>query len=162
MAPTLTPLKKDTLNFTIAFFRNEGNGVFKDVTLQAGLAGTGYDMGVAVGDLHNDGFPDLFVAGVHHNTLYHNNGNGTFTDVTVRRISQPSGSAIWSALGGNAAWGGREQRRLAGSSSSPTTFVGIFKTNPKCWHEDLSEYCNPRSYQGLPNDLYLNRGDRHL
>ena len=34
-----------------------------------------------------------------------------------------------------------------------------YENEPKCWHEDLSEYCNPRSYQGLPNELYLNKGD---
>ena len=65
-------------------FRNDGHGVFTDVTETAGLAGTGFDSGVAVGDYDNDGYPDLFVAGVHHNTLYHNNGNGTFTDVTAK------------------------------------------------------------------------------
>ena len=56
----------------------------------------GYDMGVAVGDYDNDGYPDLFVAGLHHNTLYHNNGDGTFTDVTAevwsRGQPEPSGS----------------------------------------------------------------------
>ncbi len=41
-------------------------------------------MGVAVGDYDNDGHPDIFVAGLHRNTLYHNNGDGTFTDVTAK------------------------------------------------------------------------------
>ena len=36
------------------------------------------------GTIDNDGWPDLFVAGVHRNTLYHNNGDGTFTDVTAK------------------------------------------------------------------------------
>ncbi|HWY75431.1 MAG TPA: VCBS repeat-containing protein, partial [Verrucomicrobiae bacterium] len=59
-------LKKDSPKFSNRLFRNDGNGVFTDVTAAAGLAGTGYDMGVAVGDYDNDGHPDLFVAGVHH------------------------------------------------------------------------------------------------
>ena len=59
--------------------------VLTDVTEKAGLAGTGYDTGVAIGDYDNDGYEDIFVGGVHRNTLYHNNGNGTFTDVTRRR-----------------------------------------------------------------------------
>jgi len=62
----------------------DGNGVFTDVTDAAGLAGSGYDMGVAVADYDNDGHPDLFVPACHHSTLYHNNGDGTFTDVTVK------------------------------------------------------------------------------
>ena len=37
---------------------------------------------MAIGDYDNDGFEDIFVAGVHRNTLYHNNHNGTFADIT--------------------------------------------------------------------------------
>src|SRR5271170_4659142 len=80
----LATLKKDDAKFSNRLFRNDGSGVFTDVTKEAGLAGTGYDMGVAVGDFNNDGYPDLFVAGVHHNTLYRNNGDGTFTDITEK------------------------------------------------------------------------------
>src|SRR5438874_13063146 len=75
-------LKKDDAKYSNRLFRNDGNGVFTDVTDAAGLAGTGYDTGVAVGDYYNDGHPDLFVAGVHHSTLYPNNGDGTLTDRT--------------------------------------------------------------------------------
>ena len=80
----IATLKKDDPKYRNHLFRNDGNGVFTDVTDAAGLAGTGYDMGVAVADYDNDGHPDLFVAGLHHGTLYHNNGDGTFTDVTVK------------------------------------------------------------------------------
>jgi hypothetical protein len=40
-------------------------------------------MGVAAGDYDNDGFVDLYIAGVNRNQLLHNNGNGTFTDVAM-------------------------------------------------------------------------------
>jgi hypothetical protein len=72
----LATLKKDDPKYRNRLFRNDGHGVFTDVTESAGLAGTGFDSGVAVGDYDNDGYPDLFVAGVHRNTLYHNNGDG--------------------------------------------------------------------------------------
>jgi hypothetical protein len=65
-----------------ALYRNNGDGTFTDVTEKAGLQGAGYAMGAAAGDYDNDGFVDLYVAGVNANQLYHNNGDGTFTDVT--------------------------------------------------------------------------------
>ena len=80
----IATLKKDSPKYRNRLFRNDGNGGFTDVTDASGLAGSGYDMGVAVADYDNDGHPDLFVAGLHHSTLYHNNGNGTFTDVTLK------------------------------------------------------------------------------
>ncbi len=48
------------------------------------MAGEGYSMGVAVADYDNDGHPDIFVAGVNRNILYHNRGDGTFEDVTAK------------------------------------------------------------------------------
>ncbi|HET9176908.1 MAG TPA: VCBS repeat-containing protein [Terriglobia bacterium] len=80
----IATLKKDLPKYSNRLFRNDGNGVFTDVTDRSGLAGTGYDYGVAVGDYDNDGYPDLFVTGVHCRTLYHNNRDGTFSDATVK------------------------------------------------------------------------------
>ena len=42
-----------------ALYRNNRDGTFTDVTRAAGLDVEMYGMGVAVGDLNNDGFPDL-------------------------------------------------------------------------------------------------------
>jgi hypothetical protein len=80
----IATLKKTDPKYRNRLFRNHGNGVFTNVTEATGLAGSGYDMGVATADYDNDGHPDVFVAGLHHSTLYHNNGDGTFTDVTVK------------------------------------------------------------------------------
>jgi hypothetical protein len=96
----LATLKKSSPKYYNRLYRNDGNGVFTDVTAQAGLLGTGFDIGVAVGDYDNDGFPDLFVTGVHGNTLYHNNGDGTFTDVTKKagldKSIDPEYGPLWS------------------------------------------------------------------
>src|SRR6476646_8414773 len=80
----IATLKKDDRNYRNSLFRNDGHGDITDVTDAAGLAGSGYDIGVAAADYDNDGHPDLFVAALHHSTLYHNNGDGTFSDVTMK------------------------------------------------------------------------------
>ena len=80
----ISTLEKNSPKYWNRLFRNNGDGTFTDVTEKAGLKGTGYDTGVAIGDYDNDGFEDILVTGVYHNTLYHNNGNGTFTDVTEK------------------------------------------------------------------------------
>jgi enediyne biosynthesis protein E4 len=69
-------------------FRNRGDGTFEDVTRATGIAriawGTGYGLGVAVGDYDNDGHPDLFISRLSSYALYRNRGDGTFEDVTER------------------------------------------------------------------------------
>ena len=47
----IATLKKDSPKYCNRLFRNDGNGIFTDVTDAAGLAGTGYDIGVAVARL---------------------------------------------------------------------------------------------------------------
>src|ERR1051325_7496495 len=55
---------------------------FTDVTDASGIVATGYGMGVAVGDINNDGRPDLYLTNLGHNQMYLNKGGGKFTDVT--------------------------------------------------------------------------------
>lgn len=64
-------------------YHNNRDGTFTDVTAKAGLADTGWAMGVCIGDYNNDGFEDIFVTYYGRNRLYRNNGDGTFIDVTV-------------------------------------------------------------------------------
>src|SRR5690348_8526600 len=155
----IASLKKDMPKYSNRLFRNDGNGVFTDVTDRAGLAGRGYDNGVAVGDYDNDGYPDLFVTGVHGRTLYHNNGDGTFSDVTVKSHldswNDPDYGPLWSVAAGwvdvnNDGW--------------LDLFVvnylqWKFDTKPLCSANGVADYCHPRFYKGLPNQLFVNRGD---
>jgi hypothetical protein len=93
MTPSSVPDKSDP-KYWNRLYRNNGDGTFTDVTEKAGLKGAGYGMGVAAADYDNDGFTDLYVTAVGHNTLYHNNGDGTFTDVTKAAGVEGGG---WSA-----------------------------------------------------------------
>jgi len=58
------------------------DGHFKDVSPGSGLDIAGYNMGVAIGDINNDGLPDVLVTQFAPVKLFLNNGNGTFNDVT--------------------------------------------------------------------------------
>ncbi len=64
-------------------YRNQGDGTFIDIAVQAGVAHHGRSIGSAFGDYDNDGWPDLFVINIDGpNALYRNNGDGTFQDRT--------------------------------------------------------------------------------
>ena len=69
---------------TSHLYKNNRDGTFTDVTEKSGLARTGWQTGVCVGDYNNDGWDDLFCCFWGHNILFHNNGDGTFTDVTQK------------------------------------------------------------------------------
>jgi hypothetical protein len=158
----LASLHKDSPKYRNRLFRNDGHGVFTDVTDAAGVAGSGYDMGVAVADYDNDGYPDLFVAGLHHSTLYHNNGNETFTDVTLRsgletslNRPDPQYGPLWAIT---AAWVD------VNNDGRLDLFVvnymrWSYDIHPLCRFQGVADYCNPKFYKGQPNQLFLNRGD---
>ena len=75
-------LEKTGPQYRNRLYRNRHDWTFEDVTDKAGVAGAGFNIGVAAGDYDNDGHADLFVTGVNGNTLFHNRGDGTFQDVT--------------------------------------------------------------------------------
>jgi hypothetical protein len=155
----LATLKKDSPKYRDRLFRNDGNDHFTDVTDEAGVAGTGYDVGVAIGDYDNDGCSDIFVAGIYHNTLYHNNCNGTFTDVTAKagldKRVDPQYGPLWSVA---AAWVD------VNNDGRLDLFVVNYmqwKYSDKalCSYSGVADYCHPRYYQPVPDQLYLNNGD---
>ncbi len=158
----IATLKKDSPKYRNRLFRNDGNGVFTDVTDTAGLAGSGYDMGVAVADYDNDGAPDLFVAGLHHSTLYHNNGDGTFTDVTVKsgldaalNRPDPQYGPLWSIT---AAWVDVNNDGLL-DLFVVNYMQWDYSSKPFCGFQNVADYCSPKFYKGQPNQLFLNNGD---
>ena len=69
-----------------ALYRNEGNGKFKDVSQESGIAShIGKGMGVAVADYDRDGFMDVFVVNDKMpNFLFHNLGHGKFEEVALQ------------------------------------------------------------------------------
>jgi len=75
---------------TLTLYENLGNGAFRDVTAEAGLAKSFMPMGLNFGDVDNDGYPDIYLgngdptfgAEVPH-VLLRNDGGKRFVDITA-------------------------------------------------------------------------------
>ena len=154
--PSLT---KESPAYWNRLYRNNHDGTFTDVTERAGVAGTGYGMGVAVGDFDNDGKPDLFLANVTGNQLFRNNGDGTFTDVTAKAGLAGAlldGKKMWSV---GAGW---FDYNNDGRLDLFVVNYCVWEVNkdPYCTLKDgVRAYCHPKYYGPLHNTLYRNNGD---
>jgi hypothetical protein len=139
---------------TLGLFRNNRNGTFSDVTRSAGLDVEIYGMGVAVGDVNNDGFPDLLVTCVGQNRLFRNTGKGTFVDAT-----RTSGLAGRTAFSTSALWFDYDR----------DGFLDLFVCNYVKWSAEhdvfcsrdgkQKSYCTPEAYRGDTCWLFHNRGN---
>jgi len=137
-------------------YHQKADGTFEDVTEKAGLQGTGYGMGVAIGDYDNDGYEDIFVSGYGGNKLYHNNGDGTFTDVTEKAGVGGRGwstSAAWIDLDGDGLLDLVVLRYLKWDFDD--VYCGPHK-------EGLRDYCHPDIFEPVTALVYHNDGDGHF
>jgi enediyne biosynthesis protein E4 len=150
-------LTKTDASYWNRLYRNNGDGKFTDVTAKAGVAGDGYGMAVAVGDYDNDGWDDLFIAGVNRNILYRNNRDGTFSDVTQKAGLAAVPFKPWSISAGwfdydNDGWLDLFVVNYCKWAPGQDPYCGDNKPGHRT-------YCDPRLYQGLPNALYRNNRD---
>ena len=136
-----------------AFYHNNHNGTFTDVTRGSGLDVEMYGMGVAVADYDNDGLPDVYITALGGDHLFHNEGHGHFRDVTAR-------SGIRNAnFGTSAAWLDYDRDGKA----------DLFVANYVTWSKEKDQrcsmdgtnksYCTPEVYKGISSKLYRNLGN---
>ena len=144
---------------TSHLFHNNRDGTFTDVSEKAGLAASGWNQGVCVGDYDNDGYDDLYVTGYGGSRLYHNEGNGTFKDVT-------QGANVG---GSTSDWGtgcafvdydrdGKLDLIVAtyvkfNQAATPLPGEALF-----CTWKNLLVFCGPRGLPSSHNVLYRNMG----
>jgi len=65
-------------------FRNDGNGVFENISTNSNLGYFPTGLGASLGDIDNDGDLDMYITAGYSNAnhMYENDGSGFFTDIT--------------------------------------------------------------------------------
>jgi hypothetical protein len=145
---------------TLRLYRNNRDGTFADVTVQAGLARSVWSAGVTVADYDNDGFDDLFITCWGQNLLFHNNGDGTFSDVTehaglLRAGPHYATGCTWLDYDRD----GRLDLFVAHYALFDPDKTPPRGKDPNCNYNGVPVFCGPA---GLPQEscrLYHNNGD---
>lgn len=140
-----------------ALYKNNRDGSFTDVTEKAGIQASFFGMGCAVGDIDNDGWPDLVLTGFGRIYLYRNNRDGSFTDITAKAgLDKLPSNWTTSAAFVDTTGSGRLDLFLC-------AYVKFGDKAPfaSCGDNRLGRnfYCVPRVFEGLSSMLYLNQGD---
>lgn len=129
-------------------YRQEADGRFTDVTATSGLGGADYGSGVAIGDINNDGHPDVYVTTVGEDQLYLNRRNGTFENLT-----QAAGMA-------NPLWGTSASFVDYDRDGWLDLFVASYvdyHASRKCVNRHGREdYCHPGQFEPTCHKLYRN------
>jgi len=144
-------------------YRNLGNGRFKDVTAEAGLAFTIYGMGCAFADYDSDGDIDIYMTAVGDNKLLRND-RGVFTGVTAEagihgNSERAEAPPAWST---SAAWVDMDRDGR----------LDLFVCNYVKWTPETDlfttldgktkSYATPQQYQGESCRLYRNVNGRRF
>ncbi len=130
-------------------YRNAGGGKFADVTESAGLQGSTFAMGVATGDVDNDGWPDLYVTGWERNTLYRNDSGKRFVDITDTAGVSTGGWSTGAAF----------------LDYDRDGFLDLFVGRYVDWTFEKNPWCGPRetaSPRVLPSEQFRGRAARAL
>src|SRR6185437_8129071 len=131
-------------------FKQQRDGTFQDLSTGSGLNIAGHNMGVAIGDVNNDGFPDVLVTQYGGIKLFLNNRNGTFTDVTHEAGLE------YSRWGTSAAF--VDYDRDGWLDLVVVNYVAYDPSVPCRLFDGALDFCHPRSFPSVPANLYHNLG----
>jgi hypothetical protein len=135
---------------TNRLFHQERDHRFTDVSKGSGLDVDGFNMGVAIGDVDNDGRPDVLLTEYGRIRLFANNGDGTFRDVS-RQFALDSPQWATSA-------GFVDYDRDGWLDLVVVNYVD-YDPSHVCG-SGPGGYCHPSSFPGSVTRLYHNVGGR--
>src|ERR1051326_4501103 len=126
---------------------------FTDITEKSGIVANRYGMGVAVGDINNDGWPDLYLTNLGSNQMYLNKGDGTFVDVTNKTGTD---DPRWST---SAAF--FDYDRDGWLDLMVVNYADFSVANsPTCYAASSArDYCTPKAFRAPGNRLFHNKRD---
>jgi hypothetical protein len=130
------------------------HGHFVDASASSGAAHEGYGMGVATGDVDNDGDVDLFITNFGPSALLLNCGDGTFDDATARAGFDAEPRDTWGASAGFFDYDGDGWLDLYVSR-----YLAYDAKVEGKNAAGQSDYPSPAQFKGLADSLYHNDGD---
>ena len=141
----------------VFLYRNLGNGRFRDVTSEAGLADAYWGTGANAVDYDNDGFTDILITNIGIDLLYRNNGNGTFSEVgkaagLSQKVAWHTGSAF-----GDPDNDGDLDLYVAGYVDLQS--LSWRNAAPVCQYKGIDVFCGPRNLRGESDLFYRNNGN---
>jgi hypothetical protein len=125
---------------------------FTDITGTSGIESRGYGMGVAAGDIDNDGCTDLYLTRYGDTQLLRNRCDGTFEDVTDRSATRRSGWSVSASFFDFDRDGWLDLYVGDYLAYDLARRVDCFTPSGK------PDYCSPNAYRSRASRLYRNRG----
>lgn len=129
-------------------YHQETNGRFRDVSEGSGLDVSGYGMGVAVGDVNNDGLPEVLLTEYGNTRLFQNHGSGRFQPVTREAgIDNPRWATAAAFF---------DYDRDGWLDLVVVNYLD-YTESVKCYDtRGMLEYCGPQGMQGTATRLFHN------
>ncbi|MBI3822292.1 MAG: CRTAC1 family protein [Planctomycetes bacterium] len=132
-------------------FHQQPDGKFKDVSAGSGLDFAGHCMGIAVGDVNNDGLPDVYVSEYDGGRFFLNRGDGRFDEIKSSGIDKQIWGTAVSFL---------DYNRDGWLDLIVVNYVALDPTRPCSSPAGGSrDYCHPDNFKPTATRLYRNRGN---